>query len=101
MKNEYYCGSCAHKGHTMNEYLDDYDFNFIVNEMYEELKDNGYGADDMSEVDEDVFDMIEECIRDIVENKACTDFGWKYGSWTAAAVRSIVEDIIEEVRKKL
>lgn len=27
--------------------------------MYEELKDNGYEADDMSEVDEDVFNMIE------------------------------------------
>lgn len=31
----------------------------IVNEMYEELKDNGYEVDDMSEVEEDVFNMIE------------------------------------------
>lgn len=98
MKKEYVCSSCRHNGHTMNEYLDDYDFNFIVDEAEKIFRNDGFEANDI--ITDDGYDMIEELIREIVKQKACTSFGWKYGQWTNIAVRSIAESIGEEVRKR-
>lgn len=100
MKTEYYCGSLRHNGHIKNEYLDDTDFEFIVNEMFEYFKDNNYEVEDIEEDGSDAFEMIEYCIREIVEELACTDFGWKYGSWPQIAIDSIVESVAEEIRNK-
>ena len=97
---EYYA-THRHMGHTKNEFLDDYDFDYIVEEMTEFFRKYKYSKEngDFDEDGSDALDLIEDAVREVVEEKACSDFGWKYG-FDTFAYSSIAEAILEEIKEK-
>ena len=75
-----------HGMHTIDNYLDDNDFNMLVDRIVNYMKENSWSKEDFPENTDDDFDtysntmdMIVDYIADFVEEEACDDFGWKYG----------------------
>jgi len=96
MEREYYATS-VHKGHTKHSYLDDYDFDWIVKESTDYLKSRGFSKEDFVDDHSNVTDEIEEIITKVVCEKACDNFGWKYG-FGMFIIPSIAEDIYEVIK---
>jgi hypothetical protein len=96
---EYYA-TIRHQGHTKNEFLDDYDFDYVVDDVIEYFKGHQWGMEDFEEDDcDNALEVIEDTIRYLVEEQAVTDFGYKYG-FDSYAYHSIAEAVMREVREK-
>ena len=96
---EYYATN-RHEGHTKNEFLDDYDFDYVVDDVIDYFKGHQYGMIDFEEGDcDNALEVVEDTIKYLVEDQAVTDFGYKYG-FSTFAYPSIAEAVMEEVRNK-
>ena len=84
---DYKCYSLAHRGHSKSEYLDDDDFNYLVNLCMENYSD-------FNDVDEE---EIEDAVRELVY-EARTDCGYKYGEFYNGVIEFIACRIAQEVR---
>lgn len=73
-----------HGLHTIDNVLDDNDFNMLVERNYEYMKSHSYSIDDFvadedSEYNEDLIEFLVDGISDFIAEEAVNDFGYKYG----------------------
>ena len=95
-----------HGAHTIDDYLDDNDFNMLVDRIFNNMKETSWSKEDFPEnYDNDydtysrTMDVIVDYVTDFVEEEACDDFGWKYGA--QASVNRYVptaEKIYEKIK---
>lgn len=80
-----------HGAHTIDNYLDDNDFNMLADRIFDYMKKHSWSKDDFPDNYYDNFDTYQstmeeiiDFITDFVETEACDDFGWKYGEQATA-----------------
>lgn len=91
-----------HGAHTIDDYLDDNDFNMLVERIFQYMRSNSYSVLDFDEMDqEDTINVIKDFIADFVEEEACDDFGWKYGEQAGVnRYVSTAENIFDTLKQK-
>lgn len=75
-----YNPTLTHNGHNFNEFIDDYDWTYLVETLNDYFIKNNYVKEDFfGEFAEATLDVIDDNVYFLVYDKAKTDFGYKYG----------------------
>ena len=96
-----YHPTLIHNGHNFNEYIDDYDWNYLVATLTEYFKNNGYTSVEFTdeEFSDITWEIIDDYVSGVVYDLAQTDFGYKYGFSSSA--RKLVSDKLFEYFKNI
>ena len=90
-EREEYHGTRHQGNHTLNRFLDDDDFMYIVNNIREEIY--GMSEEEMVEHEWNIKEKIGDMVEEVVEEMAKDDFGYKYEHLTHGMKYNLIDDI--------